>query len=60
MLTKRWLVTWCEGKWKVFETCPEKDPHYAKHAIFTTGLSRKQVTKASRQTPLRQNFEEYV
>ena len=32
-------------KWKVFENCPENNPHYAKHVFFTTGMSHKLVTK---------------
>ena len=31
------------GKMKFFETCPKKDPHCAKHAIFVTKMSHKQV-----------------
>ena len=45
------------GKMKSFETWPEKDPQCAKHVIFATRVSHKQVTKASRQKPLWQNFE---
>ena len=30
---------------KVFENRLEKDPYYAKHAIFATGLSHKQVAR---------------
>ena len=55
--TRRWIVTRCEGKMKSFETWPEKDPQCAKHVIFATRVSHKQVTKASRQKPLWQNFE---
>ena len=55
--TGRWIVTRCKGKMKSFETWPKKDPQCAKHAIFATRVSHKQVTKASRQKPLWQNFE---
>ena len=37
--------------WKVFENCLWFNPICAKHTIFTTGLTCKQVVKMSRQNP---------
>ena len=38
--------------WKVFENCLGFNPICAKHAFFTTRMSRKQVTRSSCQNPV--------
>ena len=55
---RQWTVTMCEGKLKFFwKTNLKNNPHYAKHTIFATGLSHKQVAKITHQKPWWQNLE---
>ena len=43
--------------WTVFENCLRFNPIYAKHTIFATHITRKQVAKTSRQKPLYKIFK---